>query len=389
MAKRKRRSFSAEFKAEAVRLCQVGDRSITKVAQDLDLTETALREWLRAAEVSVGETPPEALTSAERDELVRLRREVKRLQMEREILKKAAAFLREGERVKFAFIAVEKAYFPVSVLCDVLGVSRSGFYAWSKRPEPRRKASDAQLAAEITAAHRRSRGTYGSPRVHAELRAKGLCVSRKRVERLMRERGLEARRKRRFRRTTDSNHTMPIAPNVLGRRFDAKAPNEAWVTDVTYIPTAEGWLYLAAILDLFSRRVVGFAMSEQNDRALALAALERALRARRPASGMVHHSDRGSPYASEAYREALRERGIVASMSRTGDCYDNAVAESFFATLKAELVDGKSSPTRDAAMASIGDYLERFYNHARRHSYLGYLSPVEFELRAQVATFAA
>jgi putative transposase len=291
--------------------------------------------------------------------------------------------------VKFAFIAVEKAFFPITVLCDVLDVSRSGFYAWCKRPEPRRKASDVELTAEIVGAHRRSRGTYGSPRVHAELRARGLCVSRKRVERLMRERGLEARRKRRFRRTTDSNHTMPIAPNVLARRFDAKAPNKAWVTDVTYIPTAEGWLYLAAILDLFSRRVVGFAMSAQNDRVLALEALKRALRARRPAPGLLHHSDRGSPYASEDYREALTARGIIASMSRTGDCWDNAVAESFFATLKAELVDAMTYPTRDAAMASIGDYLERFYNHARRHSYLGYLSPVEFELRAQVAAFAA
>ena len=291
--------------------------------------------------------------------------------------------------MKFAFIAAEKAFFPVSVLCDVLSVSRSGFYAWSKRPAPQRKASDAHLAAEIVAAHRRSRGTYGSPRVHAELRARGLCVSRKRVERLMRERGLEARRKRRFRRTTDSNHAMPIAPNVLGRQFETKAPNQAWVTDVTYISTAEGWLYLAAILDLFSRRVVGFAMSDQNDRALALEALERALRARRPAPGLMHHSDRGSPYASEDYRQALGQRGIVASMSRTGNCWDNAVAESFFATLKAELVDAMHYPTRDAAMASIRDYLERFYNPARRHSHLGYLSPVEFELRAQVAAFAA
>ena len=225
--------------------------------------------------------------------------------------------------MKFAFIAVEKAFFPVTVLCDVLDVSRSGFYAWCKRPEPRRKASDAQLAVEIVAAHRRSRGTYGSPRVHAELRARGLCVGKKRVERLMRERGIEARRKRRFRRTTDSNHTMPIAPNVLARQFDAKAPNEAWVTDVTYIPTGEGWLYLAAILDLFSRRVVGFAMSAQNDRVLALEALKRALRARRPAPGLLHHSDRGSPYASEDYREALTERGIIASMSRTCDCWDS------------------------------------------------------------------
>lgn len=291
--------------------------------------------------------------------------------------------------MKYAFIAVEKAFFPVIVLCDVLEVSRSGFYAFSKRPAPRRKAADAQLGVEIVAIHRRSRGTYGSPRVHAELRAKGFSVSKKRVERLMRESGVEARRKRRFRRTTDSKHAMPIAPNLLSRHFTTNAPNKAWVTDVTYIATGEGWLYLAAMLDLFSRRVVGYAMSDQNDRFLALDALGHALRARRPRRGLLHHSDRGSPYASDDYRAVLRNRGIVASMSRTGDCWDNAVAESFFATLKTELTDAMNYPTRAAAIASITDYIETFYNDARRHSHLGYVSPVEFELRTQVKAFAA
>jgi transposase InsO family protein len=291
--------------------------------------------------------------------------------------------------VKFAFIAAEKAFYPVEALCDVLEVSRSGYYAWTKRRPPARALSDAQLEAEIAAVHRKSRGTYGSPRVHAELRAKGVRVGKKRVERLMREGGIQARRKRPFRRTTDSNHTQPIAPNVLGRQFDVKAPNQAWVTDVTYIPTDEGWLYLAAILDLFSRRVVGWATSANNDRALALDALEKALRTRRPAAGLLHHSDRGSPYASEDYRTALARHGIVASMSRTGDCWDNAVAESLFATLKAELVDHERYPTRAAATASIGDYLECFYNPARRHSYLGYVSPMEFELKRQMVVMAA
>jgi putative transposase len=291
--------------------------------------------------------------------------------------------------VKFPFIAAEKAFFPVTVLCDVLDVSRSGYYAWTRRSEPKRKASDAQLAVEIVAIHRRSRGTYGSPRVHAELRARGISVSKKRVERLMRERGVEARRKRRFRRTTDSNHSLPIAPNLLARNFLTNRPNQAWVTDVTYIPTAEGWLFLAAMLDLFSRRVVGYAMSAQNDRLLALDALQRALRARRPPRGLLHHSDRGSPYASDDYRKVLRKRGIIASMSRTGDCWDNAVAESFFATLKAELTDAMNYPTHDAARASITDYLETFYNDARRHSHLGYTSPVEFELRTRVKALAA
>jgi putative transposase len=291
--------------------------------------------------------------------------------------------------VRFAFIDAEKALYPIDVLCAALEVSRSGYYAWKGRPPPARATADEQLGVEIAAIHRRSRGTYGSPRVHAELRAKNRRVSKKRVARVMREKKLAARRKRQFRRTTDSNHDSPIAPNVLERNFEQEAPNKAWVTDVTYIFTAEGWLYLAVMVDLFSRRVVGWATSDTNDRLLALDALYQALHARRPGAGLVHHSDRGSPYASEDYRKALRDRGITASMSRTGDCWDNAVAESFFATLKGELVDHERYATRAAAVASIGDYIERFYNPQRRHSHLGYVSPIEFELRSQTAALAA
>jgi len=283
--------------------------------------------------------------------------------------------------VKFAFIDVEKALYPTAVLCQVLDVSRSGFYAWRRRRRSSRSKSDAQLAVEIRLAHKRSHGRYGSPRVHRELKARGHRVGKKRVERLMREDALQGRRKRRFRRTTDSNHVMPIAPNVLERNFETSGPNKVWVTDVTYIATAAGWLYLAVLLDLFSRRVVGWAVSEYNDTALALSALQRALSARHPTPGLVHHSDRGSPYASEVYRTALRRHGLVASMSRKGDCWDNAVAESFFATLRAELVDDEHYETRAAATTSLGDYIDGFYNTVRRHSSADYLSPIEFELK--------
>lgn len=289
----------------------------------------------------------------------------------------------------FVFIHTEKASYPVRMLCRVLEVSPSGYYAWIDRPPSAQATDDAQLAVEIAGAHSRSRGTYGSPRVHAELRAKGRRVGRKRVERLMRKNGIQARRKRHFRRTTDSNHTQPIAPNILARQFEAAAPNRAWVTDVTYVWTDEGWLYLAIMLDLFARRVVGWAASETNDTDLALDALGCALRTRRPAPGLMHHSDRGSPYASSDYRDALRDRGIIASMSRTGDCWDNAVAESFFATIKAELIDHERYTTRSAAIASIGDYIDQFYNIVRRHSHLGYISPIEFELRSQTGQIAA
>jgi putative transposase len=291
--------------------------------------------------------------------------------------------------VKFAFIDEKEVAFPVAAMCRTLGVSSSGYYKWRKRlPVPRTK-DDARLAVEIAAAHKRSRGTYGSPRVHAELRAKGTRVGRKRVERLMRENGLQARRKRRFCHTTDSKHPDPIAPNILARRFEPAAPNRAWVTDVTYVWTEEGWLYLAVILDLFARRVVGWAASAMNDTELALAALGAALRLRHPPAGLVHHSDRGSPYASEDYRRELAARGILASMSRTGDCWDNAVAESFFATIKAELIQSTRYDTRSGATASIGEYIDNFYNPQRRHSHLGYVSPIEFELQDQVAAFAA
>jgi transposase InsO family protein len=283
--------------------------------------------------------------------------------------------------VKFAFIRVGKAQYPVAVLCDVLEVSRSGFYASSKRAVATRTTQDAVLVLEIRLVHKRLKGIYGSPRMHRELRAKGYRVSRKRVERLMRENGLQGRQKRRFRRTTDSKHAHPIAPNILQRDFATTAPNEVWVTDVTYVATNEGWLYLAAILDLFSRRVVGWATSSTNDRALALDALSSAIRLRRPPPGLVHHSDRGSPYASDDYRAALRARGIVASMSRKGDCYDNAVAESFFATARAELLDHEHFETRAAAVASLTEYIEGFYNTVRRHSYTDYVSPIEFELK--------
>ncbi len=286
--------------------------------------------------------------------------------------------------MRFEFILLEKAFFPITVLCAVLAVSPSGFYAWRRRPPSARTTRDAQLAAHVVASHKRSRRSYGSPRVHADLRARSIRVGRKRVERIMRENGLQARRKRRFRRTTDSKHTYPIAPNLLARRFNVDEPNKVWVTDVTAIWTLSGWTYLAAMLDLHGRRVVGWAMNRSNDTALALDALRRALRSRKPPRGLIHHSDRGSPYASADYRDALDAHGLVASMSRKGDCWDNAVAESFFATLRAELVDHEQYVDPAKAQASIGDYIDNFYNVERRHSHLQYLNPIEFELRSQM-----
>jgi transposase InsO family protein len=282
--------------------------------------------------------------------------------------------------VKFAFIDEEKARWPVEMLCEVLNVSRSGYYAWKGRPPSARTLADAQLVVEIKAAYKVGRGGYGSPRVQRELRRRNKHVGQKRVERLMRREGIRAVRRRKFRVTTDSKHVHPIAPNVLNREFTVELPNTAWVTDVTYVWTHQGWLYLAAILDLCSRRVVGWAASEHNDRQLALDALQRATTDRTPGAGMLHHSDRGSTYASADYRSALDDLGVVASMSRKGDCWDNAVAESFFATIKGEMIDHEDFQTRAEAIAAIADYIDGFYNVTRLHSSIGYVSPIEFEL---------
>jgi len=292
--------------------------------------------------------------------------------------------------VKFRFIEHERVAFPVRKLCEMLSVSPAGFYAWRKRPPSARATGDARLVAEIKQVHQDPRlRSYGSPRVHHELRERGHDVGRRRVERLMRENGIVAKRRRRFRKTTDSEHALPVAPNVLERRFEVDAPNRVWVTDITYVWTREGWLYLAVILDLFSRLVVGWAMSESLSREIALRALDGAVRSRRPPPGLVHHSDRGCQYASHDYQRALSAHGIVCSMSRKGDCWDNAVAESFFATLKAELVDDADFATRAEARTAIFDFIEGFYNRRRRHSFLGYLSPLDFEKMNYEITRAA
>ena len=282
--------------------------------------------------------------------------------------------------MKFAFISEEKVAFPVAALCRLLLVSPSGYYASRGRPASPRAHRDEDLAERIRTAHVASKRRYGSPRVHAELKANGQRVGRKRVARLMREKRLVARMRRRFRTTTDSKHRFPIAPNVLGRDFTAPGPDRVWVTDITFLWTKQGWLYLAVILDLFSRRVVGWATGQNVDRHLALAALDLALAKRRPGSGIVHHSDRGSTYASTDYRKALKTSGIECSMSRKGDCWDNAVAESFFASLKREIEDIDDFETRTGANLAIGAYIDGFYNIQRRHSSLNYTSPIEFEL---------
>lgn len=279
----------------------------------------------------------------------------------------------------FEFIHAEKANYPVSMLCEVLEVSRSGYYSWRDAQPSKRAEENQRLEIEIKAVHRESRGTYGSPRVHAELQARGFEIGRNRVARLMAELGVTGRRPARFCKTTDSNHDHPIAPNVLERDFNPPAPNQVWVADITYIPTASGWAYLAVVLDLYSRRVIGWSVANHMRAELVLEALDRALSTRDVGDDLVHHSDRGSQYAGTKHREELARRGIQCSMSAKACCYDNAVAESFFATLKKELVYRTKWLDYAEARLAISEYIQVFYNRWRRHSTLGYVSPNDFE----------
>ena len=264
-------------------------------------------------------------------------------------------------------------------MCSVLEVSRSGFYAWFKRAESPREQENRRLTNLIVEIHKKSRETYGSPRIFAELQARGERCGKNRVARLMKKAGIRSKVRRKFRVTTDSSHALPVAPNLLDQHFVSSHPNEIWMADITYIPTDEGWLYLASILDLFSRTVVGWSMDSTMKTGLALDALRMAIGCRRPGLGLLHHSDRGSQYASSDYQELLKQHGMICSMSRKGNCYDNAVKESFFHTLKTELVHHVRYPTRATARASLFDYIGVFYNRERRHSSLGYLTPEEFE----------
>jgi transposase InsO family protein len=284
--------------------------------------------------------------------------------------------------VKFAWIDAHRESFEAELMCRVLGVSRSGYYAWQDRPASIRATRRTKVTERIRAVHDDSRGTYGSPRVTVELKDQGEPVSENTVARYMRSAGIGVKPKKRFvPRTTDSAHPHPIAANVLDRDFDAPAPDAKWACDLTYIWTDEGWLYLSVVIDLFSRRVVGWSMTDHLRSEGVAGALSMALKKRRPGAGLLHHSDRGVQYACGDYRKLLNEHGIVASMSRSGNCYDNAVAESFFGTLKTELVHRTRYRTRDEARASVFEWIECWYNRKRRHSSLGYLSPEAFEAR--------
>ena len=294
--------------------------------------------------------------------------------------------------MKYACIAEHRGLFAVTMMCRVLGVSRAGFYAAQGREPNERSQRKQRLLLEIRSIHRESKQRYGSPRVHDELRAREFRCSENQVARLMREDGLRAKKRRRFRVTTNSDHSHAPAENVLDRKFDVEdqaGSDYVWVSDITYIPTREGWLYLAIILDLATRMVVGWSLKRTLDRSLSLSALLMALRHRRPQHGLLHHSDRGVQYACGDYADLLKAHGIAASMSRKGNCWDNAVAESFFATLEWELIEDADWHTRGEARRAIAEYIEIWYNRKRRHSSLGGITPAEYEQQLALTLRAA
>ncbi|MDH2328338.1 IS3 family transposase [Cereibacter sp. SYSU M97828] len=380
-----RRKFSREFKVEAVRL--VADRgvSVAQAARDLDVAESVLRRWMRELTATpVTAFPGNGQMRADLAEIAALKKEVARLRAERDILKKGRSFFRARGDMRFAFIARHRHIWPVSWLCDVLDVSRSGFHAWLNRPTSAREIHDAKLVTAIESSFKASDRTYGARRVWRDVLEEGLTCGLHRIERLMRLNALRARPRRRGKPKDDGERSV-IADNILDRDFQADRPNQKWLADFTYIWTAEGWLYVAVVLDLFSRLAVGWSMKADRDASLVMDALMMAVWRRGKADALLHHSDQGSQYTSEQFQRLLIDNGITCSMSRAGNVWDNSAMESFFSTLKTERTARKVYRTRNEARADVFDYIERFYNPRRRHSKLGYISPMEFEARAMLA----
>lgn len=281
--------------------------------------------------------------------------------------------------MKYRVVDAERAEFPVESLCKVVGVSPSGYYAWKTRVPSKRQRDDMVYLAHIRSLFKESNGTYGSPRMHEDLKEEGLAIGRRRTARLMRDNGLKARQKTRFKRTTDSNHNGLIADNLLAQDFSCDGPDQKWGVDISYIWTAEGWLYLAIVLDLFSRRIIGWSVSNRMKKGLAMEALQRAIALRQPEPGVIHHSDRGSQYCSGDYQKLLVNHKFKISMSGKGNCYDNAMVETVFKTIKSELIWRTCFASRRQAENAIGQYIDGFYNPRRRHSSLGYQSPLRYE----------
>ncbi|MCT6818340.1 MAG: IS3 family transposase [Lysinibacillus fusiformis] len=374
-----RKSYDKEFKLEAVQLVESGKR-VAEVARELDLAEQTLHNWVRkfgkdgeAAFVGSGNLKPEDKANKE------LQKRIRDLEEENAILKKANEHLCKRPEVIYDFIQQHRHEYRVAKMCEVLGVSRSGYYEWLNRPKSKQKERKEKLTSQIKRVYLDSRRNYGSPKITKQLNSEGVHVSQKTVSRIMKNEGIRSKTVKKYKATTNSKHNLPIYSNLLDQQFKVDRPGKVWVADITYIWTSEGWLYLATIMELFSRRIIGWAMDARMTKELVILALKRAIRAQSPTSGLIHHSDRGSQYASKEYQQVLRTNGIITSMSRKGNCYDNACIESFHSVIKRELVFHEKYKTRDQGKKSIIEYIVSFYNYKRIHSYTNYMSPVAYE----------
>ncbi|WP_139279422.1 IS3 family transposase [Roseovarius marisflavi] len=375
MAKR----YTDEFRRDAVRMATTSGLTRPQLSSDLGVGLSTLNKWVQQHQHDDLMSGPHEDVEKEN---TRLRKEVRLLREEREVLNKGGDLLCRPKPVRFAFIDAWKEVWPVEFLCRIMQVTSRGFRAWRVRPMSQRQRDDMVLLAHIREQHRLSLQSYGRPRMTEELQELGLSVGHGRVGRLMRENGIKVIRTQKYKATTDSNHTFNIAPNLLGQDFLADGPNQKWAGDISYIWTSEGWLYLAVILDLYSRRVIGWAVSNRMKRDLAIRALDMAVALRQPPEGCIHHTDRGSQYCSNEYQRRLSKHGFKVSMSGKRNCYDNSMVETFFKSIKAELIWRNRWDTRRQAEGAIFQYINGFYNPRRRHSSLGGKSPLAFERKA-------
>ncbi|MHB8829137.1 MAG: IS3 family transposase [Syntrophales bacterium] len=373
--------YTREFREEAVKMVAEGSLSSLEVSRRLSLPKSTLERWIRVSkkgalgQIGKGQRP---LTELEQ-ELARVKRELSLAKMERDILKKAAGVLCQRVAARYAVIKELRLIYPVLLLCRVLEVTKSGYYAWIRRPLSIRQKEEERLALEIRAAHNRTRQTDGPERLQRDLADNGIIVGVHRIKRIRKELGLRCCQKRRFKATTNSRHSLPVAENLLRQNFHTAAPNQVWLTDITYISTEEGWLYLAGHKDLFTGGIVGYAMAERMTKNLVIQSFLKALATKGPTTGLIHHSDRGSQYCAGEYASLLNRYGMRASMSRKGNCYDNAPMESFWGVLKNELIHHCRYATRQEAIRDITEYIEIFYNRQRKQARLGFLSPAAFE----------
>nr|WP_128583845.1 IS3 family transposase [Shigella flexneri] len=375
----KKRNFSAEFKRESAQLVVDQKYTVADAAKAMDVGLSTMTRWVKQLrDERQGKTPKASPITPEQIEIRELRKKLQRIEMENENIKKGNSVFCTGVAEKYALIEQWRQQFPIEAMCQVFGVSRSGYYNWVQHEPSDRKQSDERLKLEIKVAHIRTRETYGTRRLQTELAENGIIVGRDRLARLRKELRLRCKQKRKFRATTNPNHNLPVAPNLLNQTFAPTAPNQVWVADLTYVATREGWLYLAGIKDVYTCEIVGYAMGERMTKELTGKALFMALRSQRPPAGLIHHSDRGSQYCAYDYRVIQEQSGLKTSMSRKGNCYDNAPMESFWGTLKNESLSHYRFNNRDEAISVIREYIEIFYNRQRRHSRLGNISPAAF-----------